>query len=108
MKKLKVAYNTKICGIIDSYGSVHSKFSIFILCHETTFGLHARKAWRWSFQDSLVESIRSINSEDRITEIEWSKIREHITKQYGIEWWENGYHNIDQFQKQLAKRGNQE
>lgn len=103
MKKLIVDYNTNICGIIDSRGAVHSisnQNGEGLLFHHN-FGMHWNKGFRWCFNGGLTSSV--INDENfNIGDLD--KIERHLTRKYGIEFWENGYHNINQFKKQLKDK----
>jgi hypothetical protein len=84
-KKLR---HGNIVGIVSSQGEVFSVFTGENLkCHEEFWKLKGSVAWRWSFDKSLwwITSCQKPNEE----QIE--SIQKHLTKKYGIEWFENGH-----------------
>jgi len=86
-----------IIGIIDNYGAVHSKF--FSIdddqqTHEELWPTRRTKRWRWTFSNCFNTSILS---DEKLNIEDWDKIRQHLTRNYGIRWQDNGYHNIDYF-----------
>jgi len=86
-----------IIGIIDNYGAVHSTF--FSLdddkkTHEELWPTRRGKRWRWTFSSCFDTSILS---EDKLNIEDWGKVRRHITREYGIRWQSNGYHDIEHF-----------
>lgn len=80
-----------IVGIIDAYGSVHSQFTDDrVVCHEEFWPICPHVRWRWCNSESIwFARCREI------TEEEMESIRNHLTKKYGLKWWENGHHDID-------------
>lgn len=87
-----------IIGIIDSYGVIHSKFSLNLnLCHADIWAT-SRINWRWDID----KSIWWIGGfENRPNEEEYISIQTHITKKYRIKFWKNGHSDIDFFYEQL-------
>ena len=47
--------------------------------------------WRWCDR----ESIWWITSECRPNDEQYDAIQRHITKKYGLPFWENGHHDLD-------------
>lgn len=91
-----------ILGIIDSHGCVHSKFTEHVEFHTAHFPISPIH-WRWSFDRST-----SWFASPYKPDIEQQDaIERHITKMYGIPFWDNGHHDIDFFLKKL-KRGKNE
>jgi hypothetical protein len=92
-----------ILGIIDSYDSIHSAFISLDnrgnYCHADFWPTQTHKKWRWDFDDG----IHKFCSESSWTEADWDSIRTHITKKFGIKFWENGYHDLDYFEEKLKK-----
>jgi len=90
-----------IVGVIDSNGVVYSKSNFFLdqKTHEDLFPLIHQKRWRWSFSDCINSSIYADTFEDG----DFDKIRNHLRREYGIRFWENGYHDLDYFCSKLSK-----
>lgn len=88
-----------IVGIIDNYGAVHSKFvkTNDDLSHESLFPSKIFKRWRWTYHNSLEKSVLSSDFDIE----DWDKVERHITKKYRIKFWDNGYHDLDYFNKKL-------
>jgi hypothetical protein len=87
-----------IVGIVDSYGAVHSKFTENVEFHEALFP-PAQCKWRWSHSKSLWW----ITAEARPDEEQEVAIQRHITRKYGLKWWENGHHDIDHLMKKWGE-----
>lgn len=88
-----------IVGIIDSYDAVHSVFTgDKIECHADYWPNQTRCQWRWSFS----QSIYWITFYQKPTEEQFIAIQDHLTKNYGLKWWDNGHFDIDHF---LEKAG---
>jgi hypothetical protein len=88
---------TCITGIIDAYDAVHSVHSSkSIPCHgeHWPFAKHGR--WRWTFDKSIW-----CIGEDRLNSEQYLLVEQHITKKYGIRFWDNGHNDIDHFLAQL-------
>lgn len=93
-----------IVGIIDSYGAVHSQFCPFneSKFHEELFylfpGFGGSIRWRWNYDDGIGGLTGST-----WTPQEYDQIRTHLTKKYGIRWWENGFHDLDFLESKMQK-----
>jgi hypothetical protein len=87
-----------IVGIIDHLDCIHSEYTKEVVCHEE-FWASGFVRWRWNYDDG----IWWIGSETRPNEEQCDAIRNHLTKKYGIKWWDNGYHDLDFFQKKLKE-----
>jgi hypothetical protein len=89
-----------ILGIIDAYGSVHSKFTgEKIEVHGDHFPGQTHCRWRWSDRDS----ISWLTHEQKPTEEQYDAIQRHLTREYGLKWWENGHHDLDHFRAQCRR-----
>ena len=91
-----------IVGIVDSYDAVHSKlfplnYPISDMFHESIFGTKGHCAWRWSFEDCITW----ITPEMKPNAEQYDSIQRHLTRRYGLKWWENGHHDIDDFLRHL-------
>jgi hypothetical protein len=100
--KWKKLREGNICGIVDSYGAVHSVLTETVEFHADHFPL-SHCQWRWDFD----ESINWISIERRPSEEQYEAIRTHLTKKYGIKWWDNGYHDIDHILTKCGKVQNE-
>ncbi len=81
-----------ILGIIDAYGAVHSVFTgETIEHHGEHFPCQTHCQWRWNHR----ESIHWFLASQKPSEEQYTAIQNHLTKRYGLEWWENGHHDID-------------
>lgn len=88
-----------ILGIVDSYGSVDSVFTgDKVEFHAEHFGLHQCQ-WRWN----NCQSLWWISSERRPTEEQEEAILRHLTKKYGLQFWENGHHDIDHLREKCKQ-----
>jgi hypothetical protein len=84
-----------ILGVVDSYGAVHSVFTgDSVRFHAEYFPQHHCQ-WRWDFEGG----ISWISEEIKPDAEEMESIRWHLTKRYGLQWWENGHHDINHLQK---------
>lgn len=88
-----------IVGVVDSYGAVHSEFTGERVAHHTDFWQTRHCLWRWNFD----QGIWWISPETRPNDEQFEAIQNHLTKKFGIKWWENGYHDLDHFMAQLTK-----
>ena len=85
-----ICEEAEIIGIVNADDSVESK-----LCNgadsETHAGLFPNKLkrWRWRFRDGLDNTFHSCDRDDLMI------VRDHITREYGIPFWDNGYHDLD-------------
>lgn len=86
-----------ILGVIDSNGAVKSAITKNIEHHADHFGVHVHKAWRWSYS----QSITWFSDSNRLSFEESDAVMRHLTKKYGIPFWENGWHDLDYFKKHL-------
>ncbi len=87
-----------IIGIVDSNDAVDSRFipsALYLGDHSHSHYWPQRKngLWRWMFDKGLTAFVPERAWAPEQTEL----IHRHITKLYGIQWWENGYHNLDHF-----------
>ena len=81
-----------ILGVIDAYGAVHSVFTgSDVAFHAEYFGLSQHCQWRWDDD----HSVNWITEDRKPNEEEMDSIRRHLSKHYGLKWWENGHHDID-------------
>lgn len=88
-----------IVGVVDSYGAVHSVFTKDeIEHHDHHFPSITHCRWRWNHRESIYWCIGS----DKPTEEEYAFIQMHLTKKYGLEWWENGHHDIQHLMKKAG------
>ena len=106
MKKTNqdILYFSWVRGYIDSHDAVHSVQvyfggDTFAECktHFDLFGYCSRR-WDWTYDNCI-----RLTDGDNFEEFDGEKIRTHLTKQYGIRWWENGYHDLDHFMSKLTK-----
>ena len=91
-----------ILGIIDSYDAIHSEFisknNRGNYCREDFWPTQTHKRWRWNFDEGIHKFYSGEWGND-----DWSIIINHITKKFGIKFWENGYHDLDYFEEKLKK-----
>jgi hypothetical protein len=81
-----------IVGIIDSYGAVHSiNTGEDVENHDTQWPCTNVCKWRWSHR----QSIWWILSDHKPDIEQQDAIMRHLTRKYGIKWWDNGHHDID-------------
>jgi hypothetical protein len=98
--KLRWSY---IVGYVDSYDVVHSRIFSYLRedgfdsmkMHHDLFGM-VLKGWRWNF-DKGVEATLG----DRLEQEDWDRVREHLTNEYDIPFWSNGFHDIQFFIKKM-------
>lgn len=99
--KLRWSY---IIGYIDSFDVVHSE--IFSLLHDDDFHeikLHVElfgiklKNWRWDYDKGLDATIGHGNFDKE----DFDRIREHLTYNYDIPFYSNGYHDVEFFCKKM-------
>lgn len=92
-----------IIGIIDAYDAVDSVFvaldSNDSRFHDDLFPMKSHKRWRWCFSECFSNSVLG----EPLTEEDEDKVMRHITKKYGIKFWENGHHDIDHFISKMSK-----
>ena len=97
--KLRWSY---IVGYVDHLDVVHSRIFRFdnslsgIKTHYDVFGLRL-KGWRWDYDRGLEATIgdKNLDSED------YDKIREHLTYEYDIPFYSNGFHDVEFFCKKM-------
>lgn len=81
-----------IIGIVDAYGAVHSKFTGEEIAHHSTHWPNQTHClWRWNHDKSVHWFLASSKPNGEQLEA----IQHHLTKRYGLLWWENGHHDID-------------
>ena len=90
-----------ILGYVDSYGAVHSRFTGMDIKHHSDYypcvGHHG--LWRWSNRQSIHWYVP-----DQGPDVEGMEaIRSHLTRKYGIRWWDNGWHDIDHLEGRSSK-----
>ena len=84
-----------IVGVVDSYGSVRSEFTADrVAFHEEFFGPSQCK-WRWDHG----RGIWWISPEHRPDGEQEEAIRRHLSRKYGLRWWDNGHHDIEHLLK---------
>lgn len=88
-----------IIGVVTSQGEVRSVCVDFekAKMHGDYFANfpHAKR-WRWDWTKSLRWSFGSEKPDAEESE----SVRRHITRKYGIQWWDNGHHDIDKLMAQ--------
>lgn len=85
-----------VCGIIDQHGAVDSRLSPMgkgLLRHEDIWPMKLAGKWRWNHNCSIHCFC------DTLSPDEYEAIRTHLSKRYGLEWWENGHHDIQHLMK---------
>lgn len=98
-KKWGRLLNGNILGVVDSYGAVHS---VFTGCRIDMHGDHFAAThcqWRWNDDQSIHWWVMDHKPNPEQLEA----IRSHMTRQYGILWWENGHHDIDHLQEMVRR-----
>lgn len=89
-----------IIGIIDSYGAAHSQFTGGeIKTHEELYPMKSHARWRWNHSESLHWFLAEHKPSDEECEI----AQKHLTRKYGLKWWSNGHHDIDDLLKRAKK-----
>ncbi len=84
-----------IIGCIDAYGAVHSEFTgDDIGYHSEHFPQQTHRLWRWNND----KSIHWFTSENRLNAEETEAVRAHMTRKYGLKWFENGFHDWEHLQ----------
>lgn len=87
-----------VLGAIDSHGACHSMFTgDQILYHDDHYPMMTHARWRWTNNGSIAWF------GSRGTEEDCDTIRHHMTKKYGLKWWENGHHDTDHLKRQIKK-----
>lgn len=84
-----------IIGIVDSRDAVDSRFIAAdrlstAETHSAFWPAQAHGRWRWTFDKGPMAFV----PESAPVGCQWEAVRRHITKRYGIEWWDNGYHDL--------------
>ena len=90
-----------IIGVIGRNGVAVSRQFYFddAPTHEEIFPLVHDKRWRWDFSNGISFSVYG----DRFEEGDGDIIRNHLRREYGIRFYENGYHDIQYFISKLSK-----
>lgn len=94
--KLRWSY---IVGYIDHNDVVHSRIFSFrdedgfvsIKTHYDVFGM-VLKGWRWDFDKGLEATLG-----DRLEREDWERVREHLSYEYDIPFYSNGFHDVQFF-----------
>lgn len=104
--------NGSIIGHVDAYGAVDSHFipeteRLEDHAHSRYWPGKKNGLWRWNFSNGLTAFVP-----ERAPDAEGCEaVRNHLTKKYGIKFWDNGYHDLDDFIARLeaarAKRSNE-
>ena len=91
-----------VIGIITNQGVAISRQFYFddAPTHEELFPLSQDKRWRWDFDKGVNTSIYSDNFEQEDFEI----IRNHLRRDYGIRFYENGFHDVEYFTSKMTPR----
>lgn len=107
--KFDILRKSIIIGFIDSYDAVHSYQYIIpddgdmnIPVHSDLFGVQCSRRWRWDYNDCI--NYTGGNMQQDWTDTDFDSIRNHLTKNYGIKFWDNGYHDIDYFMSKMSKK----
>ncbi len=100
-KKFDILREAWIIGIIDNNGVAHSRQFYYeeAPTHEEIFPLTRDKRWRWDFDKCISTSVYGDTFEKGDGDI----IRNHLRREYGIRFWENGYHDIDYFISRMSE-----
>jgi hypothetical protein len=89
----------RIIGIVDYRGAVHSEFTKEVKCHDDFWYFRARVQWRWNWSESIFVA----GEREKPNEEEYDAIRRHLSKKYGIKWYANGSHDIEDMMKKWKK-----
>lgn len=85
---------TNILGVITSQGSVESRATgNNVECHEEYWNPCPHIRWRWDYS----HCIWWISGECKPDDEQYEFIQKHLTRKYGLKWWDNGHHDIDHF-----------
>jgi len=86
-----------IIGVVTSLDTVESKFTGEDLAHHDALWITTKhyKKWRWNFNDGLSWFI----AEHKPNKDQLQFVRDHLTKSYGIQWFENGFHDWEVLSK---------
>lgn len=68
--------------------------------HEEIFPLAKERRWRWDFDKGITLSVYS----DNFTKEDCEIIRNHLRREYGIRFYENGFHDIPYFISKMSKK----
>jgi hypothetical protein len=105
--KLRWSY---IVGYVDHNDVVHSRiFPMFpddfsdseTKTHYELFGM-ILKAWRWDYSRGLDATLG-----DRLESEDWQRVRDHITEEYDIPFYSNGFHDVEFFCKKMDEEEKQ-
>ena len=81
-----------ILGCIDAHGAVHSAFTGERMGHHSDhFPMQTHRLWRWNHD----KSIHWLTDERKLDLEETEAVRRHLSRKYGLRWWDNGFHDID-------------
>ena len=88
----------RIIGVVDHLDAVHSIYTgEDIRQHDMLPQAQCR--WRWNHS----KSIHWFTLESKPTEEQFVLIQTHLTKKFGLLWWENGHHDIDHLLARCAE-----
>lgn len=93
-----------LIGIIDSQDAVHSRFIVadrlaIAQDHSSFWPTQKNGRWRWRFDGGLTAFVPE-NAPDAA---QWEAVRTHVTKHYGVRFWDNGYHDLHHFLAHLSE-----
>ena len=93
--KFDILRQSIIIGVIDERGVAHSELTYYenMRLYEDAFPFITTKRWRWDFDKCVTTSIYADTFEDGDGDI----IRNHLRREYGIRFYENGHHDIEYF-----------
>lgn len=99
--KFDILRDSWIIGVITSNGVAISQSFYYdeAPMHEDLFPLIHDKRWRWDYDKGINFSVYGDTFETGDGDI----IRNHLRREYGIRFWENGFHDIQYFMSKMSK-----
>ena len=90
-----------IVGVIKRDDTVISQQHYFADAptHEDIYPLIHEKRWRWDFDKGVSKSVYG----DTFDVGDFDLIRYHLKREYGIKFYENGFHDIQYFISRMSK-----
>ncbi len=88
-----------IVGVVTSQGVVCSEFTGRDIRGHGEFWNVTHCQWRWSHDRSIWWTVqeRKPNAE------QFDAIRSHLTRKFGLTWWENGHYDIHDLQAKIER-----